>query len=62
MERVEGVESARVVTFRRWGRPADGELQTGVLATGPWEIALLQNDPSFMENGVLRVVAKGGKA
>ena len=62
MDRVEGVDSARVTTFRRWGRPDDGELIEGVLKTGPWEIPLLQNDPNFMENGVLHLTTMGGKA
>jgi hypothetical protein len=62
VERVEGVDSARVTRFRRWGRPDDGELQSGVLRTGPWEIILLQNDPNALENGVLNLTAFGGKA
>ncbi len=62
VDRVEGVDSARVTTFRRWGRPDDGELIEGVLKTGPWEIPLLQNDPNFMENGVLHLTTMGGKA
>jgi hypothetical protein len=62
VERVEGVDSTVVRIFRRWGRPDDGELLAGVLPVGPWEIVLLQNDPSFMENGVLSVTARGGKA
>ncbi len=33
----------------------------GVLPIGPWEIARLDNDPNFMENGVLRITAGGGK-
>jgi predicted phage baseplate assembly protein len=62
VERVEGVESLVVRTFQRADAVDNGELGTGVLPVGPWEIAQLDNDPSFMENGVLRVNARGGKA
>jgi hypothetical protein len=27
----------------------------------PWEIVRLDNDPSFVEHGVLSVIGKGGK-
>jgi hypothetical protein len=59
--RVEGVESAEVLVFRRAGHVDNGELASGVLPIGPSEIAMLDNDPSFMENGVLRVETRGGK-
>jgi len=62
VERVEGVDSVVVRTFRRYGQRDQGELQTGVLPIGPGEIAQLDNDPNFMENGVLRIVTLGGKA
>jgi hypothetical protein len=28
---------------------------------GSWEIARLDNDPNFLENGVLRITTGGGK-
>jgi hypothetical protein len=62
VERVAGVESLVVRVFQRADGVDNGELETGVLPVGPWEIAQLDNDPSFMENGVLRVNARGGKA
>ena len=62
VERVEGVDSAVVRTFRRYGQIDRGELTTGVLSIGPWEIAQLDNDPSFMEHGVLAITTLGGKA
>ncbi len=44
-------------------RPAAArELDSGVLPIGPWEIVRLDNDPSFVEHGVLTVTARGGKA
>jgi hypothetical protein len=62
IERVEGVDSAEITRFRRFGQADDGEIASGVLSIGPWEIARLENDPSFMEHGVLRITARGGKA
>jgi hypothetical protein len=56
------VDSAVVRTFRRQGQRDNGELTNGVVPIGPAEIALLDNDPSFMENGVLHVTSRGGKA
>ena len=61
LEAVEGVLSAFVTVFRRFGKTDNGELGSGVLPIGPWEIARLDNDPAFQENGVLRIVAGGGK-
>jgi hypothetical protein len=62
VERVEGVGSAVVRVFRRFQQLDNGELASGVLPIGPWEIARLENDPNFMEHGVLRIIALGGKA
>lgn len=61
IEDVEGVDSVVVRRFRRWGERDQGELRQGVLPIGPWEIARLDNDVNFMENGVLRITALGGK-
>jgi hypothetical protein len=61
IERVAGVDSAVITQFRRFGQLDNGELAAGVLPIGPWEIAQLDNDPSFQEHGVLRINALGGK-
>lgn len=61
IEAVQGVRSAFVTIFRRFGKTDNGELASGVLPIGPWEIARLDNDPAFQENGVLRITAGGGK-
>jgi hypothetical protein len=61
VERVEGVDSAVVRRFQRYGQTASGELEKGVLPIAPWEIVRLDNDPSFVEHGVLSVIGKGGK-
>ena len=62
VEAVEGVDSAVVRVLRRYGRASAGELEAGVLPLGRGEIAQLENDPNFLEHGVLRVEALGGKA
>jgi predicted phage baseplate assembly protein len=61
VEAVEGVDSLVITRFRRYGQVDNGELETGRLAIGPWEIAQLDNDPSFLEHGVLRLTVRGGK-
>jgi predicted phage baseplate assembly protein len=61
IEAVQGVESAFVTIFRRFGKADNGELESGILPIGPWEIARLDNDPAFQENGVLRITSGGGK-
>jgi hypothetical protein len=62
IERVTGVDSVAIRKLTRFGQPQHGELDRGVLPIGPWEIARLDNDPSFAEHGVLTVIARGGKA
>jgi hypothetical protein len=61
VEAVTGVDSLVVTDFRRFGGEANGELARGVLPIGPWEIARLDNDPNFVERGVLTIRALGGK-
>jgi hypothetical protein len=62
VERVEGVDSLAIRKLSRFGQPPAGELERGVLRVGPWQIARLDNDPNFVEHGVLTVTARGGKA
>jgi len=62
IERVTGVDSVAIRRLTRFGQPQRDELDRGVLEIGPWEIARLDNDPSFAEHGVLTVTARGGKA
>jgi hypothetical protein len=61
IEGMQGVDSVTVVMFRRYGQRDNGELLKGVIPIGPWEVAILDNDPNFMENGVLRITTLGGK-
>jgi hypothetical protein len=46
--------------FQRWGKAAQGELESGVLALGRLEIARLDNDPSLPENGRIELRMEGG--
>lgn len=62
IERVTGVDSVAIRRLTRFGQPQHDELDRGVLPIGPWEIARLDDDPSFAEHGVLTVTARGGKA
>ncbi|UCF91863.1 MAG: hypothetical protein JSW39_26930 [Desulfobacterales bacterium] len=61
VEAVEGVDSAVVTRFRVYGEEDNGELEAGLIPMGDWQIARLDNDPNFQENGVLRLSAGAGK-
>lgn len=67
---VEGVENVRVLRLQRLDVPDDPLAPTplkdpaiadGVLALGPTEIAQLDNDPDFAENGTLTLLLGGGR-
>lgn len=58
---VTGVESVRVTTFQRLGEGDNGEIESGSLPLGPFEIAQLDNDPSFPEHGTLNLTMGGGR-
>ncbi len=58
---VEGVDSALVTKFQRFGNVANHELEQGYIAMDRLEIARLDNDPNFRENGVLSLNIGGGK-
>ncbi len=61
VEAVEGVDSAEVKVFQRFGKEANNELEQGYLPAGRLEVVRLDNDPNFQENGVLRLNMLGGK-
>ena len=46
--------------FRRWGQPASGEFEVGMIELGRLEIARLDNDPSVPENGRVDFMMEGG--
>jgi predicted phage baseplate assembly protein len=58
---VEGVESVRVLKLQRLFEGASGELEKGLLPLKPLEVARLDNDPSFPENGRLTLDVRGGR-
>ncbi len=58
---VEGVESVQVKKLQRLNEPSNSEIENGVLPLGPFEIARLDNDPSFPENGKLTLDVRGGR-
>lgn len=58
---VQGVESVQVTRMQRFAETENGEIEKGVLSLGPFEIARLDNDPSFPENGKLTLAMRGGR-
>lgn len=61
LEKVDGVDSVDFVVFKRLGKRENNELERGYIPMGRLEIARLDNDPNFPENGVLRLNMLGGK-
>jgi hypothetical protein len=49
-----------VTRFQRYGKAANQEIANGVLTLGALEIAQLDNDPNFPENGKIDFVMQGG--
>ncbi|HIK04442.1 MAG TPA: putative baseplate assembly protein [Trichormus sp. M33_DOE_039] len=47
--------------FQRWGQTANGELASGEIQFGRWEIARLDNDPNAPENGRIDFLVEGGQ-
>lgn len=58
---VEGVESVIVTIMKRLNELPNEEIENGILPLGPFEIALLDNDPNFPENGKLTLNMGGGR-
>jgi predicted phage baseplate assembly protein len=58
---VEGVDRVEVRAFRRQGALDRGGLDGGELLMQRLEVARLDNDPNFPENGVLTLVVEGGR-
>ena len=58
---VTGVQSVSVTRLQRLFEGPKHELPNGILPIGPLEIARLDNDPSFPENGKLTLVMGGGR-
>ena len=58
---VEGVETVKIIRFKRLYAPASGEIENGVLPLDAMEVAQLDNDPNFPENGTLELILGGGR-
>jgi predicted phage baseplate assembly protein len=58
---VTGVESVHVTKLERFAEGPNGEIENGILPLGPLEIAQLDNDPSFLERGALKLTMGGGR-
>lgn len=58
---VTGVESVQVTTMQRLNIPSAQALEDGILRFAPFEIARLDNDPNFPENGTLKLDMRGGR-
>ena len=58
--RADGIRSMTVSKFKRRGRVTD-ELDRGWIDIGTLEIARLDNDPNFPENGTIKFNVRGGK-
>jgi hypothetical protein len=57
---VAGVEWVQAKRFQRFGKTPAQELEQEVLNPAPREVAVLDNDPNFPENGRLELAMKGG--
>jgi hypothetical protein len=58
---VPGVESVAVTKLERLFEGPNGEIEQGLLPIGPLEVARLDNDPNFPENGRIRFELRGGR-
>lgn len=57
---VTGIESLRVTRLERLFEGSNHEIENGILPIGPSEVARLDNDPGFPENGKLVLHMGGG--
>jgi hypothetical protein len=58
---VTGVESVEVTKLERLYQGPNGEIEAGFLPLSPLEIARLDNDRRFPDNGRLRLTMRGGR-
>jgi hypothetical protein len=50
-----------LVRFQRWGKPAHGELEAGVIPIDQLEVARLDNDPDAPDHGRFVLTMRGGR-
>ena len=60
-QKVPGVESVNIARFERLFEGPNNELENGILQLSPLEIARLDSDPNFPENGRLELIMRGGR-
>ncbi len=58
---VPGVESVSVTKLERLFEGSNREIEAGFLPIGAWEIARLDNNPNFSENGKFTIDLRGGR-
>ncbi|MBR8837436.1 MAG: putative baseplate assembly protein [Stigonema ocellatum SAG 48.90 = DSM 106950] len=58
---IPGVESVSVTKLERLFEGANGEIEAGFLSIGSLEIARLDNNPNFPENGKFSLDMRGGR-
>lgn len=58
---VPGVESVKVTKLERLFEGPNGEIENGLLRLNPMEVALLDNDLGFPENGKITFDLRGGR-
>ncbi|HTP10316.1 MAG TPA: putative baseplate assembly protein [Anaerolineae bacterium] len=58
---VPGVENVVAQVFQRYHELSNQEIENGVIPLGALEVARLDNDPDFPENGVLKLEMEGGR-
>ncbi len=58
--RIPGVLWVETLRFQRWGHEPGGENDAGMIKVDRLEIAQLENDPSFPENGKIEFLMTGG--
>jgi hypothetical protein len=59
--KVDGVSCVTVDIFQRWGKSPNNELETGFVKIGPFEIARVDTDPNYLENGIITFEVEGGR-
>lgn len=60
-QRIPGVYSTLITIFQRKNQPDEKPKDEGVLELGHLEIARLDNDPNYPENGVFTLMMEGGR-
>jgi hypothetical protein len=58
---IMGIENVVANIFKRFMELPNREIENGLIPIGPLEVARLDNDPNFPENGVLKLTMVGGR-